>query len=763
MRGTWLVALLALLYVVPLQAQDITVEGGTLLSATLTIKPETVTVVVPPPPWECPPGWTCTPPAVVDPGYVLLSQGVAYSSGDVLPLGSAEKWFEDEAGEWQALGLGYNVAAVPGIDSVVFYSGANRVNRERLYPYGIWNERGTWEVEAGIEYRIVAHVYTPDGVAEYPLTLTGQGAGPPTPGLGYSNEPAGFTQLAHLTYQVHPEPLFNDLTNDPQFALVPAPGSPFGASDSAGAAQFGPELNPGSAPINHILTQANAWNAQEYNELFWGFWLKVSANHTVTTTGVNKVGFVEVGAPDSNHGGSAIYYALTPAAQDSFSYAYFTQGDPGNGRRWTCNLGRAIKAGQWHKLEHYTKLNTTDPGDGTANADGVVQVWVDGTLCIDVTDMRLVGTDAGDPNPARVFSRIKWNPTYSSPAPPETSYQYITDLYVSGKKSSVPVPPPGGAVGDTATAISYWFADPYSTQASWEADVRGSTGGVSHEGNDWVYASNGAIDHMTLDDSEGYAGLGKAVRMDYVYDTDECTNEQGSGCAAQRWTFALWNDKGSRHDPFVPYTEHWSEASFRNSPNTMGCSYPQAWGERFLPFDGTYTTARQDPDFKGTWSNPDPPCAQKFIQFNPGGTWERLMLIPCSHGAVGPECDTQFDIPALAYEDMPRTADSVTYCPDTNCYNHALTPRIYDGQWHRLRQHFKPSSAPDVLDGRYELWLDDELWADVAIATAPDGWHARLALGANKDHGGTFPHTEWTKWSHAIVWVDKPAWYDGGE
>ena len=86
MRNAMWLGLLALLCVAPVQAQEITVEGGTLISGAFVIKPDTVVLTVPPPVWECPPGWTCTPPEATGPALVRSSDAVR---SDTTGLGTA--------------------------------------------------------------------------------------------------------------------------------------------------------------------------------------------------------------------------------------------------------------------------------------------------------------------------------------------------------------------------------------------------------------------------------------------------------------------------------------------------------------------------------------------------------------------------------------------------------------------------------------------------------------------------------------------------
>lgn len=156
-------------FVVPAQAQDtvtVSFPGGEIrVPAIIELVP--CPECPPPPVWECPEGWTCTPPDTVpSPLYVLATPTGDYVTGDTIPEGQYDRFFEDAAGEWRALGLGYNAARIPGIDSVVFYQDGQRRNRESLWPYGVLNERGNWPAEPGRTYDLAANIYRADGEVE---------------------------------------------------------------------------------------------------------------------------------------------------------------------------------------------------------------------------------------------------------------------------------------------------------------------------------------------------------------------------------------------------------------------------------------------------------------------------------------------------------------------------------------------------------------------------------------------------------------------
>lgn len=147
---------------------------------------DTVIVEVPVPCPECPPqcpeGWICEPPPEPDVAYVLEFDGVVVADGDTVPTGVYEKFAEDREGVWKTLGLGNNGNRAPGIDSIVFKDPNGRRNKEGLYPYGVWRERGDWTVAAGRTYTIIFDVHETDGpIVTDTVRVTGNPDTPPVP------------------------------------------------------------------------------------------------------------------------------------------------------------------------------------------------------------------------------------------------------------------------------------------------------------------------------------------------------------------------------------------------------------------------------------------------------------------------------------------------------------------------------------------------------------------------------------------------------
>jgi len=82
----------------------------------------------------------------------------------------------------------------------------------------------------------------------------------------------------------------------------------------------------------------------------------------------------------------------------------------------------------------------------------------------------------------------------------------------------------------------------------------------------------------------------------------------------------------------------------------------------------------------------------------------------------------------------------------------------WDGNWHRVRLHWKFSSTASATDGVYQLWIDEPIVYDNRSLTTTEGnaihW---LVLGANLDQGipaGTM--SLW--WGRIRVWNEDPGW-----
>lgn len=324
-------------------------------------------------------------------------------------------------------------------------------------------------------------------------------------------------------------------------------------------------------------------------------------------------------------------------------------------------------------------------------------------------------------------------------------------------------------IGDTSTAVSYFFADFYDNTTDLHNDV-----------GDWIYSAswNGDTTKAVLSTRTAYLGVNKSVQYNYIYDTYVCDTNEGSGCDAQTRGTSLHNDIDNKPTVTTPYTEVWWEWSFKLSDNAMGCSYDESWGAANLPM-----TPGVVPDTTG-WINYDPPCAWKFQEFNftsEGGNYGRHMWILYG-GTAAPDGNDIFELhwnyggadacatpgdSGLAWINAANGPPSNNIADDLPCdpgFRMQIASYVHDGRWHRARMYMKKSTDLATWDGRYAFWLDDSLWVDnvrdsFILRTDTLGYPTRMRVGANKDHGGVFPHNERMNWSHAIVWVDTPSWF----
>jgi hypothetical protein len=83
---------------------------------------------------------------------------------------------------------------------------------------------------------------------------------------------------------------------------------------------------------------------------------------------------------------------------------------------------------------------------------------------------------------------------------------------------------------------------------------------------------------------------------------------------------------------------------------------------------------------------------------------------------------------------------------------------VWNGQWHRLRFHFKMASSETATDGIYEVWWDEravETRRGIQTDSAPEAFFRVVALGRNADPepgGGT------RDWGRLRAYVTDPGW-----
>ena len=329
-----------------------------------------------------------------------------------------------------------------------------------------------------------------------------------------------------------------------------------------------------------------------------------------------------------------------------------------------------------------------------------------------------------------------------------------------------------GLIGDTASATMYWFADMYDSTADYLADRMNN--GTSYGGVDAIYGSGGGRgDTVTfIDSSTAYADLESSLRYDFIYDgTDPACADSATkqtGCEAQYIITALWNNNID-HDSLIEYREVWFEFSLKHDTNFFPCTYNETWGTANLPF-----TNGETPDTTG-WTELTPPCAHKLVEWTPrvSNDWGRFMFVP--GGGGGPEVPLVLEMfygdtingDAPDFEGFLFTQDVIAEWqnPQLKLRDNFVT-YFYDNKWHRVRVHLWPSTDSLTMDGGMEVWLDsimiastDSSSSPIRTIEGPDAYWTKLRLGANKDDGGVFAHTESMWWGHAIIWNTAPSWY----
>ena len=81
----------------------------------------------------------------------------------------------------------------------------------------------------------------------------------------------------------------------------------------------------------------------------------------------------------------------------------------------------------------------------------------------------------------------------------------------------------------------------------------------------------------------------------------------------------------------------------------------------------------------------------------------------------------------------------------------------WDGEWHRVRMHWRRSSTTSSADGVFTLEIDGEItFSATDITTNTMGSFWSLALGRNLDGMNTEDQSLW--WGRLRIWVEDPDW-----
>ena len=248
-----------------------------------------------------------------------------------------------------------------------------------------------------------------------------------------------------------------------------------------------------------------------------------------------------------------------------------------------------------------------------------------------------------------------------------------------------------------------WFEEDFSEYTSTADMVSDPRGIYTNEDNH--------TDRMALDQAVGWGNLTQSMRYDWPDRTSEGTTTGTNGyCGSYYIGRAL----------------------------TPPSSVQEVWGEFYVRFSPGFTTVA--PSGWGCGSNPDLklifgrtlPDARFQVKVGNGPNQEWGWRWP-----NGPE----YNLPAAQW-------------PSTDVFN---------GQWIRIRIHWKYSTTTTSADGIYQLWINDQVAADTSGVnslannlTDPITAIYGFWLGENMNQGPGQPESMW--WGRIRLWNTDPGW-----
>jgi hypothetical protein len=264
----------------------------------------------------------------------------------------------------------------------------------------------------------------------------------PSPSVGASHEPSGFVRIAE-----------NDFTSLPadESAACSGPGVRSGCwaryTRSVGTRQdASAPKSPGSVleytwpkglPIGTSAGSLGAWDGlaggdlarTEYREVYESDWFKLKgSDFEAPGAGMKLLGFWGVGqGHDWNRVANQIYTMIPGGVHSSFTIDIRQQNQIARSMQQNVDTRPLIRVGQWTRFEIYMKLNDL----GAAN--GVLRVWINGTLTHDYRDVVWRTSSA----PSGFFGR-NLNPIWGGAGQPRakgrSDTMQLDHIYVSGSR-----------------------------------------------------------------------------------------------------------------------------------------------------------------------------------------------------------------------------------------------------------------------------------------------------------------------------------------
>ena len=253
----------------------------------------------------------------------------------------------------------------------------------------------------------------------------GAGTGP------WPNEPPGLTTLSDYGFD-DPIPVTGNLTVPVGTSGWSVYANPVGNGSHAldpDAPFSPPDVYQVEYPKGFVGGAAPATLEYDFSprprELYSGFWWKPSDPFQGHSSNVNKIVFVMTPTQQSSDGAlDLLYFDMVRGPWRIFCQNdLLAGGGPTAGALLTGNVTQTnVALGQWHRIEIYLQYSTG------ANADGVVQWWVDGQLNGSYTNLKMV-QDGG-------FKDVQFSPTWgggSQDTKAENDYFWFDHVHLSGR------------------------------------------------------------------------------------------------------------------------------------------------------------------------------------------------------------------------------------------------------------------------------------------------------------------------------------------
>jgi hypothetical protein len=245
-------------------------------------------------------------------------------------------------------------------------------------------------------------------------TINGQAVTTPMPSFTVAttpswraNEPAGLTLLNERSFNAKIENnWYLEYPPDNNFTIqqdATAPVSP----PNVGQALYPQGFSPGAGPIDTEIDLSG------HSQIYLAFPLKMSSNFY--GCGTNKIFFIWLASQP------AVYLKANGNGNGPLTFMISTQSSASSADPLA--VGTAVTRNQWTNIEVYMRVNTG------SNHDGIVKIWQDGNLTINLSNVEFV--TASD---SHNWQRVAWNPTWGggcSGTVPADQYMWMDDVYIS--------------------------------------------------------------------------------------------------------------------------------------------------------------------------------------------------------------------------------------------------------------------------------------------------------------------------------------------